>query len=53
MNDMSNNMNAMPNNNKNEQCDKSARMIYNLIDNLTACCIVLSDGKPNLGLLLV
>ena len=46
MNDMSNNMNAMSNNmnamsnnmnamyNKNEQCDKSAMMIYNLIDNL-------------------
>ena len=32
MNDMSNNMNAMYN--KNEQCDKSAMMIYNLIDNL-------------------
>ena len=32
MNDMSNNMNAMSNNN--EQCDKSAMMIFNLIDNL-------------------
>ena len=29
---MSNNMNAMSNNN--EQCDKSAMMIFNLIDNL-------------------
>ncbi|MAU36990.1 MAG: hypothetical protein CMD14_06425 [Flavobacteriales bacterium] len=46
MNDMSNNMNAMSNNmnamsnnmnamsNNNEQCDKSAMMIFNLIDNL-------------------
>jgi len=32
MNAMSNNMNAMSNNN--EQCDKSAMMIFNLIDNL-------------------